>query len=64
MKVNEEFLFSCSTGIWGNGWGDRKGIYEHHAYSIQKAVEIDGERLLRLKNPCGKGEWTGAWSKS
>lgn len=62
MKVNEEFLFGCSTGIWGNGWGDRKGIYELHAYSIQKAVEIDGERLLRLKNPWGKGEWTGAWS--
>ncbi|KAF7543000.1 hypothetical protein G7Z17_g11100 [Cylindrodendrum hubeiense] len=62
LKVNEEFLFGCSTGIWGNGWGERKGIYELHAYSIQKAVEIDGQRLLRLKNPWGKGEWNGAWS--
>ncbi|RSL72400.1 hypothetical protein CEP54_000988 [Fusarium duplospermum] len=62
LKVNNEFLFGCSTGIWGNGWGDRKGILELHAYSIQKAVEIDGKRLLKLKNPWGKGEWNGPWS--
>ncbi|KAM0185415.1 hypothetical protein ACHAPI_012172 [Fusarium lateritium] len=62
MKVNKEFLFGCNTGIWGRGWGERKGIVELHAYSIQKAVEIDGKRLLKLKNPWGKGEWTGPWS--
>ncbi|KAJ4247167.1 hypothetical protein NW762_013306 [Fusarium torreyae] len=62
LKVNDEFLFGCSTGIWGRGWGERKGIIESHAYSIQKAVEIDGKRLLKLKNPWGKGEWTGPWS--
>ncbi|UPL03624.1 hypothetical protein LCI18_014558 [Fusarium solani-melongenae] len=62
LKVNEEFLFSCWTGVWGTGWGDRKGIIELHAYSIQKAVEIDGKRLLKLKNPWGKGEWNGPWS--
>lgn len=63
LKVNEEFLFRCSTGIFG-GWGERKGIVEGHAYSIQKAVEIDGKRLLKVKNPWGKHEWTGPWSKS
>ncbi|KAL1881458.1 hypothetical protein VTK73DRAFT_3743 [Phialemonium thermophilum] len=62
MKVNEQFLFGCSTGIWGRGWGERKGIYELHAYSVMRAVDIDGERLLLLKNPLGKGEWKGAWS--
>ncbi|OTA70765.1 cysteine proteinase [Hypoxylon sp. EC38] len=62
MKVNDEFLFGCSTGMWGVGWGDRKGIVELHAYSIMKAVDIDGQRLLLLKNPWGKGEWKGAWS--
>ncbi|KAM0355347.1 hypothetical protein ACHAP4_007325 [Fusarium culmorum] len=61
LKVNEEFLFGCSTGIFG-GWGERKGIVEGHAYSIQKAVEIDGKRLLKVKNPWGKHEWTGPWS--
>lgn len=62
MKVNDEFLFGCSTGMWGIGWGERKGIYELHAYSIMKAVDIDGQRLVLLKNPWGKGEWKGAWS--
>ncbi|KAI1642724.1 cysteine proteinase [Daldinia loculata] len=62
MKVNDEFLFGCSTGMWGSYWGERKGIYELHAYSIMKAVDIDGQRLVLLKNPWGKGEWTGAWS--
>lgn len=61
LKVNEDFLFGCSTGLF-KGWGQRKGIQEGHAYSIMKAVELDGLRLLLLKNPWGRGEWTGAWS--
>lgn len=64
LKVNKDFLFGCSTGVWGNSdWGERKGIIELHAYSIQRAIEIDGKRLLRLKNPWGKGEWKGPWSR-
>ena len=63
MKVNEDFLFGCSTGLWGRGWGERRGIVEQHAYSVMRAVEIDGERLLLLKNPWGKSEWKGPWSK-
>lgn len=62
MKVNEQFLFGCSTGVWGRGWGERKGIMELHAYSVMRAVEMDGQRLVMLKNPWGKGEWSGPWS--
>lgn len=62
MKVNNEFLFGCSTGMWGPVWGERKGIIELHAYSIMRAVEMDGQRLVLLKNPWGKGEWRGPWS--
>ncbi|EOO03455.1 putative calpain family cysteine protease protein [Phaeoacremonium minimum UCRPA7] len=62
MKVNDLFLFGCSTGVWGRGWGERKGIVELHAYSVMKAVEIDGVRLVLLKNPWGKHEWKGPWS--
>ncbi|KUI74129.1 Calpain-8 [Cytospora mali] len=62
MKVNQDFLFGCSTGVWGRGWGERKGIVELHAYSVLKAREIDGMRLVLLKNPWGKHEWKGAWS--
>ncbi|KAI1823472.1 hypothetical protein F4861DRAFT_531595 [Xylaria intraflava] len=62
MKVNDEFLFGCWTGTWGTTWGNRKGIVELHAYSVMRAVEIDGQRLVLLKNPWGRVEWTGPWS--
>ncbi|KAJ5316813.1 hypothetical protein N7508_001321 [Penicillium antarcticum] len=69
MKVNDEFLFGCGTGMFSN-WldpkyrgppRDRKGISENHSYSIMEAREIDGHRLLRLRNPWGRKEWHGAW---
>ncbi|CAG8010644.1 unnamed protein product [Penicillium salamii] len=69
MKVNEEFLFGCGTGLFSN-WldpqyrgppRDRKGISEQHSYSIMEARELDGHRLLRLRNPWGRKEWHGAW---
>ncbi|KAK4177867.1 putative calpain-1 catalytic subunit [Triangularia setosa] len=62
MKVNQDFLFGCSTGHMARGYGSRRGIVERHAYSVMRAVEIDGVRLVMLKNPWGKGEWRGAWS--
>ena len=67
-KVNEEFLFGCSTGHlrnWldpGRGDPDVKGIVQKHAYSIIDAREVKGERLVKLRNPWGEVEWTGAWS--
>ncbi|KAL1891445.1 hypothetical protein Sste5346_007709 [Sporothrix stenoceras] len=62
MKVNDTFLFGCSTGVWGKGRGDRGGIVEQHAYSVMRAIEMDGVRLVLLKNPWGRHEWKGAWS--
>jgi len=61
MKTNEAFLFAASSSIF-RGRGYRKGIYEGHAYSILKAVEIDGQRLVCLRNPWGEEEWNGPWS--
>ncbi|OAP56333.1 hypothetical protein AYL99_09512 [Fonsecaea erecta] len=68
MQVGKKFLFGCATGFYAN-WLDttrapreREGISEGHAYSIMDAREIKGERLLKLRNPWGKKEWTGRWS--
>jgi hypothetical protein len=66
LKVNEEFLFGCSTGLLDGGYGTRNGISECHAYVIMEARELStGERLLKLRNPWGKGKkgnWEGPWS--
>ncbi|KAK1573117.1 calpain family cysteine protease [Colletotrichum navitas] len=65
-KVNEEFLFGCSTGLLDGGYGEREGISEGHAYVIMEARTLkSGERLIKLRNPWGKirkGVWEGAWS--
>lgn len=70
MKVNEEFLFSCATGTFdrwqgsdlASALGARGYIVRMHAYSIMEAREIRGNRLLKVRNPWGEGEWRGAWS--
>lgn len=66
LKVNKEFLFGCSTGLLDGGYGTRDGISEGHAYVIMEARELStGQRLLKLRNPWGKGkkgQWEGAWS--
>ena len=39
------------------------GVFSYHAYSLISAHEVrNGVKLLKLRNPWGKGEWTGAWS--
>ena len=70
MKVNDEFLFGCATGTFDKWQGSdmacrsgaRDDIYRMHAYSIMEAREIKGQRLVKLRNPWGEGEWKGAWS--
>ena len=41
--------------------GDKDGLIGQHAYSLLAAYEADGERLVKLRNPHGKGEWKGKW---
>ena len=48
LNVNQKALYACSTGDFG-GVAGVKGIYQMHAYSILKAVEESGERLLLVR---------------
>lgn len=65
-KVNQEFLFGCSTGVLEHGYGTRNGISEAHAYVVMDARTLkSGQRLVKLRNPWGKvrkGLWEGPWS--
>jgi hypothetical protein len=38
------------------------GITFGHAYSILKLVKVDSYKLIKLRNPWGRGEWTGDFS--
>ncbi|KAK5989790.1 Calpain-9 [Cladobotryum mycophilum] len=65
-KVNQEFMFGCSTGLLEHGYGQRDGISEAHAYVVMDARTLkSGQRLVKLRNPWGeirKGLWEGPWS--
>jgi len=38
------------------------GIIKNHAYTILDVTEAGGFHFVRVRNPWGKGEWTGDWS--
>eukprot|EP00049_Salpingoeca_infusionum_P002940 m.61457 g.61457 ORF g.61457 m.61457 type:complete len:526 (+) comp11866_c2_seq1:66-1643(+) len=38
------------------------GLVKSHAYSLIDAKEVNGFRLVNLRNPWGIGEWKGDWS--
>ena len=49
-KINQEFLFGCSTGLLDGGYGDRDGISEGHGYVIMEARTLkNGTRLVKLR---------------
>ena len=43
---------------------EEKGLAPGHAYTVIDLLEINGEKVLRLRNPWGNGEYTGDWSDS
>ena len=46
----------------GDSATSRLGIVQGHAFSVLKLADVDGHKLMQIRNPWGKGEWTGDWS--
>lgn len=76
-QLGEDFIFSCHIAIHSSwrGWEAvdtypkwrtleerRKGVVDGHAYAVLDTYEGYGQRLVKIRNPWGKTEWTGAWS--
>ncbi|KAF8597839.1 cysteine proteinase [Ceratobasidium sp. AG-I] len=63
-KVNQDRLFGCYLYKLVGGEEDMtvNGLFAGHAYSIISAIEVNNKRFVRVRNPWGKTEWTGAWS--
>jgi len=53
---------SSPTDGGGDDVNSNGGIVQSHAYSILDVREVDGHKLLKMRNPWGEGEWKGAWS--
>lgn len=73
--VKKDVLLSCATGFrdnWqdidkGDSSADRSGIVSTHTYAILEAVEKDGQKLVKLRNPWNPSQsegddFRGDWS--
>ncbi|GAB1601812.1 calpain-15-like, partial [Argonauta hians] len=63
------FLIACSCGDKSNSNGtsdvDYKslGLAKNHAYSVLDVQDVEGNRLLQIRNPWKHFSWKGDWSK-
>lgn len=46
----------------GDSATSKLGIVQGHAFSILRLADVDGHKLMQIRNPWAKGEWTGDWS--
>ncbi|KIX96871.1 uncharacterized protein Z520_07591 [Fonsecaea multimorphosa CBS 102226] len=72
-RIGKDFVFSCAAARWRE-WRPylvanekireerRSGIVSQHAYAVLDTYEGHGQRLVKIRNPWGRKEWTGAWS--
>ncbi|KAF5222719.1 hypothetical protein ECC02_004296 [Trypanosoma cruzi] len=60
--VNGSVLITASTGTLSEEEEKRLKLAASHAYAVLMIREVDGERLLQLKNPWSRQSWSGMYS--
>jgi calpain-15 len=66
-KLDDNHCTMMASSITGQDSDKVNGIAKGHAYTIISAHEVTDAygrqvHLLKMRNPWGSGEWTGAWS--
>ncbi|GBG77348.1 hypothetical protein CBR_g23680 [Chara braunii] len=66
MRFKEEgFLLGVGSPSGSDTEISPNGIVQSHAYSLLQVREVDGHKLLQMRNPWGNSvEWSGPWSDS
>jgi calpain-15 len=60
---DDQYLMSAAiTPIHGPEYSRPDGLVEGHAFSLLQVAEVEGKRLVCLRNPWGtRKEWNGPW---
>ncbi|ESL09420.1 calpain-like cysteine peptidase [Trypanosoma rangeli SC58] len=56
-------LMTASTAAMPEAEERSLKLASSHAYAVLKLREVNGERLLQLKNPWGRESWSGTYSR-
>ena len=67
MLDSKEKGFVMTAGTSGDVYNlpiEENGLSPGHAYTVLDLHEINGEKVVRLRNPWGNGEYSGDWSDS
>ncbi|XP_052185448.1 calpain-type cysteine protease DEK1 [Diospyros lotus] len=61
----EGFLLGAGSPSGSDVHVSSSGIVQGHAYSLLQVREVDGHKLVQIRNPwANEVEWNGAWSDS
>ncbi len=64
MNYSEKgFLMGAGTLPEGELPAVARTLSDSHAYAILDAIEFDGNKLIKLKDPWGSSQWSGEWSQ-
>jgi hypothetical protein len=60
---DNNYLMGAGSPAGSDSDVSNMGIVQGHAYSILDVCEVEGTKLLQVRNPWGEEtEWKGAWS--